>query len=152
MLSYSWLEWCPEMSPLQLVPHQWTAVEGGEGEGDPSHLLVDENGPVSLAKCDSEETSTCTAHIACTQTWTVDTSLCGIAHYTVLAHSSVDVCKRKCDHACTHTHTRTRTQMHAVCVHLTHISPLVQNFLQRLWLKCETWLMRSSNSFKAFAL
>ena len=110
------------MSPLQLVPHQWTAVEEGEGEGDPSHLLVDENGPVSLAKCDSEETSTCTAHITCTQTWRVDTCLCGITQAsTVPAYSSVDVCKRKCDHACAHTHTHTHTDARSVRPPYTHL-------------------------------
>lgn len=49
VFSFSWMEWCPEMGPAQLVSHQWTVVETGNGEGDPSYLLDDENGPVSLA-------------------------------------------------------------------------------------------------------
>lgn len=70
MPSYAWMEWCPEMSPALLVAHQWTVVEGSEGEGDPSHLLDDENGPVSLAKCDGEERHMhSTRMYTDTQTW-----------------------------------------------------------------------------------
>ena len=45
VFSFSWTEWCSEMGPA----HQWTVAEAGNGEGDPSYLLDDENGPVSLA-------------------------------------------------------------------------------------------------------
>ncbi len=102
VFSFSWTEWCPEMGPAQLVAHQWTVAEAGSGESDPSYLLDDENGPVSLALWDSEGTHTCTVQgtyvcITHIQTWRVDTSLCSIAHpHTYTRYTDIPVLQLNC--------------------------------------------------------